>query len=159
MHCCINLISNGINRKFYNSIKAMFLETTSCLKLNDMLTSWFPVSSRVRQGDSISPTLFAYFINDLAEGLKNLHKGVKLNDTEICCLLYADDIMLLSENELDMQDMLDFVNNWCKKWLLRIKYAKSNIIHFRNKGRQRSNFDFHIGDQSVDYATVYRYLT
>ena len=41
------LISNGIDGKFYNSIKAMFLDTTSCVKLNGMLTSWFPVSSRV----------------------------------------------------------------------------------------------------------------
>ena len=31
------LISNGIDGKFYNSIKAMFLDTTSCVKLNGML--------------------------------------------------------------------------------------------------------------------------
>ena len=41
------LISNGIDGKFYNSIKAMFLDTTSCVKLNGTLTSWFPVSSGV----------------------------------------------------------------------------------------------------------------
>ena len=83
------LISNGIDGKFYNSIKAMFLDTASCVKLKGMLTSWFPVSSGVRQGDSISPTIFAFFINDLAEGLKRLHNGVNFNNHEICCLLYA----------------------------------------------------------------------
>lgn len=103
------LLSNGIDGRFYNSIKAMFLDTTSCVKLNGMLSSWFPVTSGVRHGDSFSPTIFAFFINDLAEGLKNLHKGVKLDNLEISCLLYADDIMLMSESEEDMQAMLDYV--------------------------------------------------
>ena len=136
----------------------MFLDTTSCVKLNCMLTSWFPVSSGVRQGDSISPTIFAFFINDLAEVLKGLHKGIKLDNLEIRCLLYADDIMLMSETEDDMQAMLDFVHEWCRKWRLRVNYAKSNVVHFRNKGKDCSTFGFHIGDQPVEYATVYRYL-
>ena len=55
-------ISKGIDGKFFNSIKAMFLDTTSCVKLNGMHTSWFPVSSGVQQGDSISPTIFTFFI-------------------------------------------------------------------------------------------------
>ena len=152
------LLSGGIDGKFYNSIKSMFLDTTSCVKLNGMLTSWFPVSSGVRQGDSISPTIFAFFINDIAEGLKGLHRGVKLSNIEICCVLYADDIMLISETEEDMQIMLDFVHEWCNQWRLRINYAKSNNVHFRNKGKERSTFEFHIGNQPVEYATVYRYL-
>ena len=31
-------------------------------------------------------------------------------------------------------------------------------MHFRNKGKDCSTFGFHIGDQPVEYATVYRYL-
>ena len=81
-------------------------------------------------GDSISPTLFAFFINDLAEGLKRLHKDVNFNNHEICCLLYAADIMLMSENEEYLQIMLDFVHQWCDKRRLRINYAKSNVMHF-----------------------------
>ena len=113
------LISSGTDGKLSNSIKAIILDTTSCVKLNGMLTSWFPVSSGVRQGtvshQQFSHSLCMYVcmyvcINDLAEGLKGLHKGIKLNNLEICCLLYADDIMLMSETEDDMQAMLDFVH-------------------------------------------------
>ena len=68
------------------------------------------------------------------------------------------DIMLMSETEEDMQTMLDFLHEWCKQWRLRINYAKSNVLHFRNKGKERGIFEFHIGNQPVDYATVYRYL-
>ena len=158
------LLSSGIDGKFYNSLKAMFLDTTSCVKLNGMLTSWFPVSSGVWQGDSISPTTFAVFINDLAEGLKRLHKGIKLNNLD-CLILKSWNLLsalcrwyhAMSETEEDMQAMLNFVHEWCRKWRLRIKCAKSNV-HFRNKGKECSTFGFHTGDQSVEYANVYRYL-
>ncbi|XP_060570289.1 uncharacterized protein LOC132728635 [Ruditapes philippinarum] len=74
------LLSNSINGKFYNSIKAILTDTSSCVKLKGMLTDWFPTLSGVKQGDSGSPTIFAYFINDLAEGLKTLNKGVQFNN-------------------------------------------------------------------------------
>ena len=44
------LISNGMDGKFYKSIKSILSDTTSCLKLNGILTDWFPVLSGVRQG-------------------------------------------------------------------------------------------------------------
>jgi hypothetical protein len=123
-----------------------------------MLTDWFPTLSGVKQGDSGSPTIFAYFINDLAEGLKTLNKGVQFNNDILCCLFYADDILLLSENEQDMQDMLDYVHEWCRKWRLIINIEKSKVVHFRNKGKNRSNFQFRIGDCFVLFTDMYKYL-
>ena len=109
------MLSKNIDGKFYNSVKSLLTNTVSSVKLNGKLTDWFPVSSGVRQGHQNSPTCFAFFINDLIDGLKTLNKGVKFGDKEICCLFYADDILILSENEADMQNMLDYFQNWCRK--------------------------------------------
>ena len=98
------LISNGIDGKFYNSIKSILSDTASCVKLNGILTDWFPVLSGVRQGDSSSPTIFAFYIDDLIEDLRTLDKGIKFNDYTLCCLTYADDVLILAENENDLQD-------------------------------------------------------
>ena len=87
--------------------------------------------------------------------LKRLHKDVNYY-YEICCLLYADDIMLVSESEADLQTMLDFVHDWCDKWRLRINYAKSKCNAFRNKGKDCSNFNFPIRSQILEYTNVYR---
>jgi len=152
------LLRNGINGKFYNSIKSMYQNNSSCIKLNGILTPWFPVTSGVRQGDNISPTLFSLYINDLAIGLKGLNKGIELRNENIPCLLYADDIILLSENEENLQSMLDYIHTWCRKWRLKINRMKSNAMHFRNKRKRRSDFVFYLGDESLEYACSYRYL-
>ena len=34
----------------------------------------------------------------------------------ISTLVYADDIILQAEKELDLQKLLDFVQTWCSKW-------------------------------------------
>ena len=116
------------------------------------------ISSHTYLGDSSSPTIFAFFINDLISGLKDLNKGVAFGDNKLCCLTYADDVLLLAENENDMQTLLNFVNDWCRKWRLIINFSKTKVMHFRNKGKQCSDFDFKVGNETVDYASVYRYL-
>ena len=97
-------------------------------EINGMLTDWFPVSSGVRQGDSSSPTIFAFFINDLICGLIDLNKGVAFGENKLCCLAYADDVLLLAESENDMQDLLNFVNEWCRKWRHQFFQDKCNAF-------------------------------
>ncbi len=72
------------------------------------------VSSGVKQGDSVSPTLFALYVNDLITGLNSLQRGVQIDGDKVCCLMYADDMVLLAGSEDDMQVMLNFVHTWCK---------------------------------------------
>ena len=50
----------------------------------------------VRQGDVLSPNLFKIFINDLTTYLSSSPDPVYLNDTRLDCLMYADDVILLS---------------------------------------------------------------
>ena len=146
------LISNGIDGKFYNSIKSILSDTSSCVKQNGILTDWFPVLSGVRQGDSSSPTIFAFYINDLIEGLKTLNKGFRFIEHTLCCLTYADDVLVLTEN--DMQGFLNFVYEWYRKWRLKLNFSKTNVMHFRNKGRICSNFEFKVGSEATEYTSL-----
>ena len=101
------LLSYGINGKIYKAIHSLYNKTVSCVRLNHNVTDWFPLTSGVKQGDNLSPTLFCFNINDLAETLKRLNIGIKVNGKNICVLLYADDIVLLAENEKDLQTLLN----------------------------------------------------
>ena len=101
-----------------------------------MFSGWFFANSGVRQGDNLSPTLCALFINALAEEINRLNKGVDIDGHNISILLYADDIVLISDNEINLQIMLDHMYAWCLKWKLKLSIEKSNVIHIRPKRRE-----------------------
>ena len=69
-------------------------------------------------------------------GLERTGFGTKRLVTDISILLYADDIVLIAENEQNLQEMLNFMYNW---WKLKLNINKSNVIHFRNKRARQSN--------------------
>ena len=70
------LLKNGVNGKFYRSLNDMYSTCLSAINLNGKLTDWFGVNYGVRQGDTLSPTLFGIFVNDLVDDVKSLGLGV-----------------------------------------------------------------------------------
>ena len=74
------LLNNGIDGKFYYNIKTLYTNTQSRVRLDNINTNWFQCNVGVRQGDNLSPTLLALFINDLAINLKALNKGVQIDN-------------------------------------------------------------------------------
>ena len=152
------LLKTKISGKIYFAVKSLLINTYSCIKLNKFLTDWFHTSSGVRQGDTLSPTLFNIFINDLAENIKELNLGIKIGDINLSVLLYADDIAVIAENEKDLQTMLNYIEQWCNKWKLVINSMKSQVVHFRKRRRPRTSCKFHIGENEIDIVQCYKYL-
>jgi len=56
----------------------------------------FTVRADVRQGGILSPVLFAVYVGELIFRLKSANIGCKLLENYYGCLLYADDIILLT---------------------------------------------------------------
>jgi len=153
------LLLCGYKGKLYHSVNAMYLQTFSSVRLNNMyMSDWFQTHTGVKQGDCMSTTLFALYINDLAENIRELGKGVKIKDMNIGILLYADDIVLIAENEADLQAMLTTTHEWCMNWRLQVNVDKSKIMHFRKPNKPMSTFNFQLGSINMEYVHEYRYL-
>ena len=141
----------------YNAIKCIYSKTLSCIKLNSILAEWFDVTSGVRQGDTLSPTLFNLYINDLATGIKDLHKGVDFINTQVSLLLYADDIVLIADDEQSLRDQLNYLYEWCNKWRLSINNSKIDV-HFRPNCVNRTPFEFQSGKVIIETTDHYKHL-
>jgi hypothetical protein len=152
------LLNNNIDGKMYNSIKSIYASSSSCVRINQKMTNWFDCVTGVKQGCTLSPTLFSIFANDLAEEIKDLDLGVPMDDIKISLLMYADDIVLISDSEEKLQTMLNTIHDWCKKWRVLINTSKSKCIHFRKGRAQRTDFTFRIGDNELETVEAYKYL-
>ena len=58
----------------------------------------------------------------------------------------------------NVRPALDCLNIWCHKWRLKLNITKSNVNHFRNVPKRRSEVDFNIGTDKIDYVSSYKYL-
>ena len=153
------LLGHNIQGKMYYAVKSILSDTKSCVQLeNDATTNWFDNICGVRQGDSLSPTLFSLYINDLVKTLKEKGPLLNIGGLLINILLYADDMVLMADSENDLQQMINILHEWCAKWRLSLNREKTQIVHFRPSGRQMSNFVFLYGNDTLRTVPNYKYL-
>ena len=64
--------------------------------------------------------------------INSVHCGISFHtDLELSILLYADDVVLMSDSADGLQKQLTMLNNWSVKWNLRINGDKIKIVHCR----------------------------
>ena len=80
------------------------------------------------QGGVISGYLFNYFMDDLLRQCSSLNIGALLGNTNVSCLAYCDDLMLLSPTKLHMDKLLLTCFEYADSW--KIKFNPSKSISF-----------------------------
>ena len=114
-------------------------------------TDYFPCENGVRQGENMSPFLFAIFLNDLENFLESQNCiGFQTISDEIdtilgiylklFALLYADDTALLSERPNELQNQLNSFQNYSEVWKLKVNVEKTKVVCF-GSGRLPANLD------------------
>ena len=98
-------------------------QTKKKQQTNKHLSSPITITQDVHQGSVLSPILFNIFMNDISDELQ-LDDAPVLNYYKLNHLLSADDLLLLSTSCVGLQNNIDRVFNFCKKWGLRINTDK-----------------------------------
>ena len=112
----------------------------------------------LKQGGVLSPNLFNIFLHDLPEKfVANACAPVTLHDTKIGCMLYADDLVMLSESESGLQTSLEILSEYCQKWQLTVNLSKSKVIIFNITGKL-VNKQFKYNNAKLDTVRNYCYL-
>ena len=88
----------------------------------------FHILSGVRQGGLLSPVLFAIYMDVLIERLRSCGLGCRLLDDFYGCLLYADDIVLLSHSLNAIRIMLDICDKFAIDFDVKFNSSKSVVM-------------------------------
>ena len=95
---CKVLKKFGMSEKVVRIIESMYVNTKARYTLGDIETEWVLSNRGVRQGCILSPVLFAMYTEEFAVRVKESNLGMKIGNEKISLLMYADDIILMSEN-------------------------------------------------------------
>lgn len=96
-------------------------------RINGDLTEPINVGCGIRQGDSLSPLLFNIIMDEIIRNVRLL-KGYSMGDQEITILCYADDAVLVAENEDDLQRLLHRFNCTAKSLNMTISTQKTKCM-------------------------------
>jgi len=119
---------------------------------NSLVGTPFGVNCGVRQGGILSPFLFAVYMDDLIDALRNCGYGLYIGSVFTGALLYADDIALLACSCLGLQKLINVCTTYGLQWDIRFNPAKSQIACF---GGKCPDHDFvHVGRKAVNCQMV-----
>ena len=148
----------GVGGQFLRVIQNMYSSVLFAVKCNNKLTDSFETTVGVKQGCVLSPIFLNIFLSDLPGIFDSSCDPVHLNDLPLNCLLYADDLVLMSESSKGLQNALDRLHNYCVKWKLSVNMDKSNVMIFNKSGHTLNRFKFNYGNVDIKITNEYCYL-
>jgi len=154
----LKMLRNGVGSKFYNIVKDMYSKVKTCVKVGDRFTVDFATNIGLKQGDVLSPLLFNLYIHDIIKIFDNSSEAPFLGDMVVHCLMYADDLVLLSQSEKGLQNSLNALYGYCRKWKLCINTEKTKVVHFHKGKRKQDKYVWKWGADELKLVDDYTYL-
>ena len=167
------LLDQNINGKILTVIKNLYSNAKSCVTIDSKTSDFFRLNIGVRQGENLSPILFALFLNDMNDYMSNVMTGLEtvgnaarecgMNDDDlhallnVFLLLYADDTVIFAEKPEQLQDGLNRIKSYCDLWKLKLNPSKCKVIIF-SRGKVRVFPQFYIGDEELEVVSDFLYL-
>ena len=153
------LLNYGISTKFVKVLKDMYSRLQACIQLTSGISAPFPSLVGLKQGCNLSPILFNLFINELVDKLNaNLTDAPKLGQVKVSCLLYADDLVLISESQSGLQKALDTLDSFTQDWHLKVNETKTKCLTFTRGRKPNLTPHWQLGTMPLQNCTSYCYL-
>ena len=89
----------------------------------------------------------SFGVNDIVDQFDWTCDPIQLGDVHLNCLLYADDIVLLSDSPNGLQNCLNKTYGYCCECGLDISFNKSKVMIFRRE----------VFNHSIDLSICFQY--
>ena len=96
--------------------------------MNGGLLDPIPSTHGLRQGGVISPILFNLYVDGIKEIFDESCDPVKLFDSPLSHLMYADDLVLMATSQEGLNKCLSKLEKFCDTWQLEVNIEKSKVV-------------------------------
>ena len=123
------LVRYKLGGHLLRAIQSFYRASKACVRVNGKLSRWFPIYQGVRQGCVMSPWLFNIYIDGIIrEAMDDFVGGVQLSNTKVQVLLFADDIVMVTERKEDIQRNLEVLKAAMDKWEMKMHLGKTKVM-------------------------------
>ena len=148
----------GLAGNILNVIQSLYKHIKSSVLLDGQYSTFFANNSGVLQGEIISPILFSLYVNDCeSEFLKSNLTPTELQELSLFLLMYADDMVIFSDSVQGLQNMLNELLQYTKKWSPTVNVAKTKVMVFRYNNIDVTDKWYFDGDE-LEVVNEFTYL-
>lgn len=173
------LHKTGCPEKFVNLIRQFHVDMMAKVRHENEFSEPFPVTSGVKQGCVLAPTLFAlYFSAVLEDALLSCHGRIKLNirsdksvfdlsrfkakqkiqQLPLLDVLYADDVCLMADSMEALQSYMDALSLSCRRFGLVISISKTQVLKQLPRDSGADPTDLTIDGKPLMEVSTFKYL-
>ena len=128
------------------------------VKVSDGLLQPIKTSIGLKQGCGISPLLFNLFIDKITSVFDQSCDPLNINGEDVSCLLWADDLILLSSSPVGLQNAINKTHLFYTNLGLQMNAKKTKVLVFNPRGIKIKNENFSVGGVPLEIADEYQYL-
>ncbi|EFP02086.1 hypothetical protein CRE_17642, partial [Caenorhabditis remanei] len=119
-----SLAAFGYPESVINIISDMYNGSSMRVKTAEQKTQNIMIEAGVKQGDPISPTLFNICLEGIIRRHQTRKTGYNCVGNDVRCLAFADDLAILTNNQDEMQKVLNQLDKDCRSVALIFKPKK-----------------------------------
>ena len=110
------------------------------------------------QGEANSSLLFNIFVNKISEIFDQSCEPVQINNIAQSCLLWSDDLFVVSQSAVGLQIAIDKVSRFYSSLGLQLNTKKTKVLIFNKAGRVIRDHQFYLDGCQLEVADCYQYL-
>ena len=118
----------GVNGQLLRAIKSFYCRPEVCVGVNGKQSKLFHVGVGLWQGCVLSPLLFIVYMNWI-DKCSQADECAVIGNCKLTCLLFADDLVLLSSTECGLQRALNSFADACNTAGMKISTAKTEVLY------------------------------
>lgn len=141
-----SLRERDVSGKIIRVIKSLYRRNINYVVSRNMRSEGFQTMEGLRQGGALSPILFNIFMDDIIgqcmERTRGVHVGYKnLQKVMVSTAAFADDIVIMAQNEREMQRDIEVWNTAMKNREMKINKEKTKVMAINNKEQVNITID------------------
>ena len=150
-----------IGGNFLKILMQIYTDHKVFVRLSEGLLQPIITTIGLKQGCCLSGLLFNLFVNDLPSIFDLSCDPVSILDENMSCLLWADDLLIMSRSAKGLQNAIDKTKSFYDSLGLEVNQKKSKVMIFNGRGLKLDSVpgqQFHIGCNLIEVVDSYQYL-
>ena len=161
-HLFYNLLRDyEIGGNFLKLLQQIYTDHKVYVRVSGGLLKPITTTIGLKQGCCLSGLLFNLFVNKLPSIFDSSCDPVSILDEQISCLLWADDLLIMSRSATGLQNAITKTKIFYDALGLEVNQSKSKVMIFNGRGLKLDKLpehQFYIGTNIVEVVDTYQYL-